>query len=481
MTNIKDMGEVSVYLNAKGIGGGMYKIALIDDEMIVREGMKDLIPWERLGLELVGTAEDGLAGYTLIEEKEPDIVLLDINMPKCNGLVLTERLRIHYPAIKVVFISGYDEFNYARQALRLGVEDYILKPITKSEMKEILLKLVAQLDEEKAESQKAMDVLNRVEQSIPLMQQKLLQDLVRNQFNESLVVKQCVKANIPHNSSAYGVMVVEADELVEGEEEHALTQFVIQNIVSEVVLSKKWGMVFEIQGLTGVLYTQQEKDKSKQDALYYKHLCMIQETISELIGIKVSIGVGRLVSQIQAIHLSYEEASQVMQNRFFRGMGQIIYYSEDIKYKKADFNCWMSWEDTILNAMLDRTKLCQAIHNIGLEMKREKITLDDMQEIWGNILCGMLKRYLELNRNVMPQLPQGIHIMHEVRQVKTLEQMQKWVIALYDLCEKQMEEGISPNQKYIEGIRQFIDTHYMDPELSVKHLCEVVHISPSYL
>ena len=348
-------------------------------------------------------------------------------------------------------------------------------------MKEILLKIVAQLDEAKEEHQKARDVLNRVEQSIPLVQQKLIQDLVRNQVNKSLVEKQCIKANIPHNSSAYGIVLLEADEVIEGEEGHDLTQFVIQNIVSELVLSKQLGIVFEAQGWTGILYIQQERDSERQARLYYKHLCLIQEAISELIGIKVSVGVGKLVDSLQSIHESYSEANQVMKNRFFRGMGEIIYYHQDMTFKKADLKSWVKWEEAILSAMVDREKLCNTIQNIGLEMKREKITLEDMQEIWGNILCGMLKRFIEINRHMMPQLPQGIHIMHEVRQIKTLEQMQKWVVALYDLCEKQMEEERSPNQKYIEHIKQFIDLHYMDASLSVKHICEAIHISQSYL
>ena len=193
------------------MGGIMYKIALIDDEAVVRDGMKDLIPWEELGLELIGTAEDGEKGLLLIQEMLPDIVLLDINMPRLNGLDLAHILTKNYPLIKIILISGYDEFHYARQALRMGVQDYILKPVTKSEMVNLLYAIVGKLDEEREQIRKEADVLNKIEQSIPLIQQKLLEELVFTEIESSMIAKKCIKANIPYNKAFYGIFLIDAD------------------------------------------------------------------------------------------------------------------------------------------------------------------------------------------------------------------------------------------------------------------------------
>ena len=217
------------------MGGIMYKIALIDDEAVVRDGMKDLIPWEELGLELIGTAEDGEKGLLLIQEMLPDIVLLDINMPRLNGLDLAHILTKNYPLIKIILISGYDEFHYARQALRMGVQDYILKPVTKSEMVNLLYAIVGKLDEEREQIRKEADVLNKIEQSIPLIQQKLLEELVFTEIESSMIAKKCIKANIPYNKAFYGIFLIDADNQIENKE---LTYFAIQNIVSFVLQNR---------------------------------------------------------------------------------------------------------------------------------------------------------------------------------------------------------------------------------------------------
>ncbi|MGL4798421.1 MAG: response regulator [Cellulosilyticaceae bacterium] len=451
----------------------MYKIALIDDEMIVREGMKELIPWQELGLELIGTAEDGVAGYKLIEEKKPDIVLLDINMPKCDGIELAKRVKEVYAHIKIVFISGYDEFDYARQAVRIGVEDYILKPITKVEIKKLLSKMVRQLDNEKAEQKK----------SLVLVQQQIMQELLMNQIQPNMIEKKCKKVNIPCQCPAYGVFFVDPDERLDGGEKTTsitLTSFVVQNIVREILEHKKWGIAFEVEGVTGVFYTSQATEWIRQQEEYDQHMHVIQKTIQQSVGIQVSIGVGNLVTNIQDVYQSYEEAKSVLKSRFLKGTGQVIYY-QDTAYQKADVQCLLEWEERILDALVDRETFCRAIQNIGIEMKREKVVVEDIQQIWGHILYGVVKKLSEQNKQIILEVSGGLDMTKEIQQCKTFGQMQQFIIDLYDEYRASIAEDINATQSYVDSIKSFIKENYTDPELSVKHICDHIHISASYV
>lgn len=127
----------------------MYKVILVDDEALTRDAISKNVPWEETGFELVGTAENGQEALKLIEESQPDLVLTDIFMPVMDGLALSAHIQKHCPDIKVVIISGYDDFEYAQKAIKYEVVDYIIKPITSYELVEELKMIRTKIDSTK--------------------------------------------------------------------------------------------------------------------------------------------------------------------------------------------------------------------------------------------------------------------------------------------------------------------------------------------
>ena len=125
-----------------------YKILLVDDEEEVRTSIIRKIDWEKTGFTVIGDAENGRDALEKIELLEPDVVLTDIRMPYMDGLELAAELHRSRPSIRLVIFSGYDDFEYAKQAIRLDITEYILKPVNARELTEILEKLRASLDEE---------------------------------------------------------------------------------------------------------------------------------------------------------------------------------------------------------------------------------------------------------------------------------------------------------------------------------------------
>ena len=131
----------------------MLKIFLAEDEVIVRETIKRMIPWEDLGFELVGEAADGEMALPLLLRQKPDLLITDIKMPFMDGLTLAKVAKKEIPGLKVVILSGYDDFNYAKQAINIGVEDYLLKPITKNALIERLTEIRSRYEHEKTQKE----------------------------------------------------------------------------------------------------------------------------------------------------------------------------------------------------------------------------------------------------------------------------------------------------------------------------------------
>lgn len=125
----------------------MYKVFLAEDEIVVREGIRNSIPWEKTPYTLAGEAPDGEIALSMIQEIKPDILITDIRMPFMDGLALSRAVKESFPWIKIIILSGHDEFNYAREAISIGVEEYLLKPVSSKEMLKSLDKVAKRIYE----------------------------------------------------------------------------------------------------------------------------------------------------------------------------------------------------------------------------------------------------------------------------------------------------------------------------------------------
>ncbi|SHH72509.1 response regulator transcription factor [Clostridium grantii] len=161
------------------------RVLLIDDDEVIREGMKDSIPWDELGFEVIGEADNGKSGIDIINNKEPDMVILDIKMPQMDGLEVSTWIRKNYPEIKIMLLSGYSDFEYARRAIREKVIEYALKPVYKPDfidlLKNIKSKIIIEQD-------------NKIQESIHIKinEKYKVDEKSDNKINEKRIIKECV-------------------------------------------------------------------------------------------------------------------------------------------------------------------------------------------------------------------------------------------------------------------------------------------------
>lgn len=130
----------------------MYKILIVDDEPLMRRGIKSLVDFKELNIDEVFEASNGEEALETFKNTKIDLVLCDINMPKINGLDFAREIKKINPSVKVALITGYNYFDYAQQAIKIGVDDYILKPVSKSDVTEVIIKLTKKIESEKNQS-----------------------------------------------------------------------------------------------------------------------------------------------------------------------------------------------------------------------------------------------------------------------------------------------------------------------------------------
>jgi two-component system, response regulator YesN len=186
----------------------MYKVFLVEDEIVVREGIRDTVPWEKTEFVFCGEAPDGEMALPLIEETNPDILITDIKMPFMDGLELSRYLKKTKPHLKIIIISGYQDFSYAKEAIAIGIEEYLLKPINIKDLLETLRKVAKAIDLEKTQNE-SIDVTDRFRrENAELVREKVLNEILMDTIPTHLAASQLRSFGLDVYARQYGIMSI---------------------------------------------------------------------------------------------------------------------------------------------------------------------------------------------------------------------------------------------------------------------------------
>ena len=185
----------------------MLKIFLVEDESIVREGLRDNIPWQQYGYKFVGEASDGEMALPLIQKMRPDVLLTDIKMPFMDGLSLSRIVHQEFPETKIIIISGYDDFEYARQAIALGVEQYLLKPITRANLQKVLTELRAKIESEQEQRKYQEKFQDEVREYEQFSRTNFFVKVFEGRIPVQDIYKEAAKLSLKINASCYNLVM----------------------------------------------------------------------------------------------------------------------------------------------------------------------------------------------------------------------------------------------------------------------------------
>ena len=169
-----------------------YKVLLVDDEEEAIEAIRLKLEWETLGFKVIGSANNGVKALELVERLQPDVVITDIKMPYMDGLELARTLNEDYQNIHIIIFTGFDEFEYAKEAVHLEIEEYMLKPINSQELSECLKRLKKTLDNEREEKLNVKKLEHYFNESLPMFQTNLFISLIEG-GSRKLIVKNSLQ------------------------------------------------------------------------------------------------------------------------------------------------------------------------------------------------------------------------------------------------------------------------------------------------
>ncbi len=217
-----------------------YTVLLVDDEVEVIEAIMKKINWEGLGFSVIGYANNGVKAFEMVEEFQPDVVMTDIRMPYMDGMELSNRIKTEYPATKILLFTGFDEFEYAKEAVHLEVEEYILKPVNSVELTNVFTQMKIKLDQEISEKRNAESLKKYYLDSLPLLQANFYSTLVEGLIREEDLEKYLSDYQISFSGPFFCCLVVHTSsgQLPEGMNPVLLTASVQKQVMERI--GEKW-------------------------------------------------------------------------------------------------------------------------------------------------------------------------------------------------------------------------------------------------
>lgn len=475
----------------------MLKIFLAEDEVVVRETIKRMIPWEELGFELVGEAADGEMALPLLIRQQPDLLITDIKMPFMDGLTLARLAKKEIPGLKVVILSGYDDFNYAKQAIGIGVEDYLLKPITKNALIERLSEIRSRYEHEKTQKeyyekfQREMQAYEKnssrdffealVGGSMDMMEvykraEKLGLDIVAEAYNVLIFTMNCDE-DFSRQRDEYSSWEAESLELLENFfAGHSSAMLFRSNIFSYGVLLK--GQREAIEENTRACVDEIRKILSRQDGRREWFLA-----------------VGQSVERLSQIQKSYHTASRAFSQRYLYDEN-ILYYDEMETMEhpggqaETEDNAYLQKVD--VNAL--NPAILQKFLSNGLQEETENFVKDYFYAIGQEPMESLVFRnYVILNvRFSVISFIKGLgcdtNEMESADTEEVLAESGKNMESAIAYAKKMISQAIeirdqnsgNKNRSILKTAVDFIDSHYMDEEISLNTVANVANVSSNH-
>ncbi|OPH50694.1 DNA-binding response regulator [Paenibacillus ferrarius] len=478
----------------------MYKLLLVDDEEDVREGVVREVDWDAIGFEVVETAENGREALEMVERLQPDLVVTDIQMPFMNGLQLAEAIRERFPTIKLIILTGHDEFEYAQKAIKLHIDEYVLKPFSAQEVIHALLKVKAQIQKEVAHREDVQLLKEHYRKSMPVLKENFLATLMNRKLPRDEVYEKAANYGIDLSGNGYVVAVLSIDGMLIHEddlenrselaksvslkysEDQALKYFALLNITEEIAEKHGLGLVFMHNDEVVVLGARESRDRDTALQETMKMLEEVRQNVEKYLKFTLTVGIGTVMNDVTKLSYSYEDAVLALDYRLILGNNRIICI-DDVEKRAVEK---IRFDDVKEHAL---TRCIKVGTNLEIRETMDElfqgieggVSVKDYQIYLLEILTCILKAAKDSNLNVDEVFGDNFVPFTEINKFTSLEAAKHWLV---DLCANMMNH-IATDRQYtyknlVEMAKDYTRSHYHEGDININKVCGHLHISAGY-
>lgn len=473
----------------------MLKIFLAEDEVIVRETIKRMIPWENLGFELVGEAADGEMALPLLLRQKPDLLITDIKMPFMDGLTLAKVAKKEIPGLKVVILSGYDDFNYAKQAINIGVEDYLLKPITKNALIERLTEIRSRYEHEKTQKEYYEKFHREMQAYEKNSSRDFFEALVSGSMDMMEIYRRSEKLGLDIVAEAYNVLIftMNCEEDFSGQREgYSEWEAESLELLEEFFSENTSAMLFRCNIFSyGVLIKGQKETIGENTRSCVSEIQRILDRKEQ--KRQWFVVAGEPVERLSQIQKSYYSASRAFSQRYLYDEN-ILYYDEMASMEKKN----VTEDDSTYLQKVDVNALNPAILqkflSNGLLEETENFVKDYFYAIGQEPLESLVFRnYVTLNvrfsvMSFLKEIGCDTRTLEQEDTEDVLSESSKSLENAIAYAEKIISQAIAlrdqnsgnKNRSILKTAVDFIDSHYTEEDMSLNKAANAANVSANH-
>ena len=466
--------------------GNRYSVLLVDDEEdVIRIIMKKL-DWESMGLVIIGHAANGVEALEMAEELSPDIVMTDIKMPYMDGLTLCKKLKELSRTIRVIIFSGFDEFEYAKEAIKMEAAEYLLKPVNAVELKEVFERVKNDLDRELDEKRNTDKLRAYYMESLPVLQESFYMALLEGRIAPEQIGRYMDSYQVQLQGPYYVVAVLHISQqsLEEESRMDPFLQAVSVRKFAEEQVEDRWRSRVVIY-LGDIIMISQMHDREEM-LEYTNEMDRLCRMAKKVCNARITAGIGYLCDNLEQLPLSYQGAKQAVSYRVLYGNTRAISISEVEPAEHVELN----WEDvysTYIQQIMKKVRvgegdeLEKAISQFTEWLSGEQISMQKYRIVMMELVAELFRFTASHNLNPENVFGGNGDVYSQVLQMESAEVLDRWLRRVCtNLQNAVMNERQDSTKFFVKNAEEYVKEHFADQDLGVDEVCRKLNVSAAY-
>lgn len=465
----------------------MLKLMLVDDEPVIRKGIRTSIEWDKYDVEIAGEATNGKDALEMALGLKPDIVVTDIRMPVMDGLALAGELRTRLPDTRVVILSGYDDFDYAKEAISLGVSEYLLKPVRAEDLVALVIKFKNEIAKTRLERNRNQVANMTFQENLLNLRANFVNRLLKGEYTDpNYIYDRAAALKLDLSGPEYLVFAIEIDDFnsITGEmpeRDVELLKFSVVNISEELFSSHSRASICHGGSgqLVGIACFRELGE------IQLERICRdIQHYVRKYLDLSVSIGIGNARKNILDAPEACLEALTALGSKIYRGRKSIIFYSSADSGKIADTLRYPFDEEKEMTGYLKTLNLegiNSVLEKIFTGFAESHAGAENVKNICSRLVVTAIGCIGDMGVDLQGSLGASFNPYREVDRFDVLEDLKKWLLAFFERLLILVQDNKTDKFKgIIKAALKYIEENY-PKDIGLADISNIVYVTPNYL